>query len=95
MVNVKPLQTSPMPKVKQPKTPPTDYEKFKTLFEEIGCKYPTDYEKFKGLFKEIGCEYIIHLEPDRIYIEIDPISADDDLGVEFDRHGKFKRFVTG
>lgn len=77
MVNVKPSQTPPMPEVKSPKTPPTDYEKFKTLFEEIGC------------------EYIIHLEPDRIYIEIDPILADGDLGVEFDRKGKFKRFVTG
>lgn len=77
MVNVKPSQTPPMPEVKLPKTPPTDYEKFKTLF------------------KEIGCDYRIHLYPDRIYIAIDPILADGDLGVEFDRKGKFKRFVTG
>ena len=55
----------------------------------------TDYEKFKELFKEIGCKYLIHLEPDRIYIEIDPILANGDLGVEFDRKGKFKRFVVG
>ena len=55
----------------------------------------TDYEKFKELFKEIGCKYLIHLYPDRIYVEIDPILADGDLGVEFDRKGKFKRFVTG
>ena len=55
----------------------------------------TDYEKFKTLFNEIGCDYLIHLYPDRIYIEIDPILADGDLGVEFDRHGKFKRFMTG
>lgn len=72
MVNIKPSQTPPMPEVKPPKTP------------------PTDYEKFKGLFKEIGCEYIIHLEPDRIYLAVDG-----DWGVEFDRQGKFKRFVTG
>ena len=55
----------------------------------------TDYEKFKKLFKEIDCKYLIHLYPDRIYIEIDPILADGDLGVEFNRKGKFKRFVTG
>lgn len=55
----------------------------------------TDYEKFKELFKEIGCEYLIHLYPDCIYVEIDPILADGDLGVEFDRQGRFKRFVTG
>ena len=55
----------------------------------------TDFEKFKELFKEIGCEYIIHLFPDYIFIAIDPILADGDLGVEFDRQGKFKRFVTG
>lgn len=55
----------------------------------------TDYEKFKTLFKEIDCKYLIHLYPDRIYIEIDPILAGGDLGVEFDRRGKFKRFVTG
>lgn len=76
MVNVKPSQTPPMPEVKSPKTP------------------PTDYEKFKKLFGEIGCGYITHLEPDRIYIiETDSILADGDLGVEFDRQGKFKRFV--
>lgn len=56
---------------------------------------PTDYEKFKELFKGIGCKYRIYLEPDRIYVEIDLILADGDLGVEFDRKGKFKRFVTG
>lgn len=55
----------------------------------------TDYEKFKKLLKEIDCKYLIHLYPDRIYIEIDPILADGDLGIEFDRQGKFKRFVTG
>lgn len=55
----------------------------------------TDYEKFKKLLKEIDCRYLIHLEPDRIYIEIDSILADGDLGIEFDRKGKFKRFVTG
>ena len=55
----------------------------------------TDYEKFKELFKEIDCKYFIHLYPDRIYMEIDPILADGDLGIEFDRQGKFKRFVTG
>lgn len=77
MVDVKPTQTPPMPEVNPPKTP------------------PTDFEKFKELFKEIGCDYRIHLEPDRIYVEIDPILADSDLGVEFDRQGKFKRFVTG
>lgn len=76
MVNVKPSQTPPMPEVKPPKAP------------------PTDYEKFKMLFREVGCEYIIHLFPDCIYIEIDSILADGDLGVEFDRQGKFKRFVT-
>ena len=77
MVDVKPTQTPPMPEVNPPKTP------------------PTDFEKFKELFKEIGCDYRIHLEPDRIYVEIDPILAYGDLGVEFDRRGKFKRFVTG
>jgi len=56
---------------------------------------PTDYEKFKELFKGIGCKYLVYLYPDRIYIEIDPILADGDLGIEFDRRGKFKRFVTG
>ena len=56
---------------------------------------PTDYEKFKKLLKEIDCKYLIHLYPDRIYIEIDPILAEGDLGVEFDRQGKFKRFVVG
>ncbi len=58
-------------------------------------KFSTDYEKFKKLFKEIDCRYLIHLEPDRIYIEIDPILAEGDLGVEFDKQGKFKRFVVG
>jgi hypothetical protein len=55
----------------------------------------TDYEKFKKLLKEINCKYLIHLYPDRIYIEINPILADGDLSVEFDRQGKFKRFMTG
>lgn len=55
----------------------------------------TDFEKFKELFKEINCDYLIYLFPDCIYIDIDPILADGDLSVEFDRQGKFKRFVTG
>lgn len=65
-----------MPEVKPPKTPPTDYEKFKTLF------------------KEINCDYRIRLCPNRIYIETDPILVDGYLGIEFDRQGKFKNFVT-
>ena len=60
----------------------------------VDIKALTDFEKFKELFKEIGCEYIIQLFPDCIYIDIDPILADSDLSVEFDRQGKFKRFVT-
>lgn len=77
MADLKPSQTPLMPEVEPSKIPPTDYEKFKTLF------------------KEIGCDYRIHLYPDCIYIAIDPILADGDLGVEFDRKGKFKRFVVG
>lgn len=72
MVNIKPSQTPPMPEVKPPKTP------------------PTDYEKFKELLTEVSCEYRIWLDPDGISIE-----TKDNLNIEFDRQGKFKRFVTG
>ena len=39
MVNIKPSQTPPMPEVKPPKVPPTDFEKFKELLTEVGCEY--------------------------------------------------------